>query len=531
MARFLVIGLCAIGWLVLAGGIIAPLAGIPLAAGQSGAISTEPVAVPAWQVLLVRSLALSLTTTVVAVALGLLPAAVLGSASPRRLPTLVGLTLLPLLVPPQVYAYAWQLVAAPASPLSGFLPDSVSDMWLGGAIRAGLISAGWLWPVSAMILAAGWRSAGRTAFTLALLDAGPTRAYLRAVIPSLRSHLMAAAGTVFAISLLEYAIPHLTRCRVYATELLVLVDVGAPAGQIMRMAAQAVAILLVLAVAVVLVIRPTAHWAQVGTDNETANLLRPGRTGVQAGAGRLAWAGAALVWVATLIVPVGIMSAMKPGGSSWAASFSILGREWLSSLGIALAAGAVAIALASATAVLDAAARTRWARGGGWATFLAAATPPAALGVGFVLIYNRPGVVGDLYTDTPCVWILSLVSRYGALAVLIVWLAIGRRGNAAVDQARADGAGAAGVLAHVLLPMIWPSLLAAGLIVTMLAMFEVVITQMTGPVGYPSIAVTLLGQMHYGRDNVVITTSQAVVVAGFVLTQVCGRLLLVGREK
>jgi len=164
-------------------------------------------------------------------------------------------------------------------------------------------------------------------------------------------------------------------------------------------------------------------------------------------------------------------------------------------------------------------------------TFLAAATPPAALGVGFVLIYNRPGVVGDLYTDTPCVWILSLVSRYGALAVLIAWLAIGRRGNAAVDQARADGAGAADVLAHVLLPMIWPSLLAAGLIVTMLAMFEVVMTQMTGPVGYPSIAVTLLGQMHYGRDNVVITTSQAVVVAGFVLTQVCGRLLLVGREK
>jgi len=82
------------------------------------------------------------------------------------------------------------------------------------------------------------------------------------------------------------------------------------------------------------------------------------------------------------------------------------------------------------------------------------------------------------------------------------------------------------VLAHVLLPTVWPSLLAAGLIVTMLALFEVVITQMTAPIGYPSIAVSLLGQMHYGRDNVVITTSQTVVAAGFVLTQVCGRLLV-----
>ncbi|MDM8009148.1 MAG: hypothetical protein QUV05_23655 [Phycisphaerae bacterium] len=531
MARFLVIGLCGIGWLVLAGGIVAPLVGVFAATGQSGSISTELVAVPAWQALLLRSLAMSLTTTVAAVALGLLPAAVLGSAPPRRLPTLVGLTLLPLLVPPQVYAYAWQLVSAPASPLSRFMPDSVSDMWLGGAIRAGLISAGWLWPVSAMILAAGWRSAGRTAFTLALLDAGPTRAYFKAVIPSLRTHLVGAAATVFAVSLLEYAIPHLTRCRIYATELLVLVDAGAPAGQTIRMAVQVIAILIVLAVAVIWVVRPTVHWEPAGMDNETANLLRPGRTGVQGDVGWFTCAGAALVWVCTLGVPVGIMSAMKPGGSSWAASFSILSREWLSSLSIALAAGMAAIALASGTATLGAAARSRWARTGSWATFLAAAVPPAALGVGFVLIYNRPGLVGDLYTDTPCVWILSLVSRYGALAVLIVWLAIGRRGSAAVDQARADGAGATGVLAYVLLPMIWPSLLAAGLIVTMLAMFEVVITQMTGPVGYPSIAVTLLGQMHYGRDNVVITTSQTVVIAGFILTQICGRLLMVGREK
>ncbi|HPD31771.1 MAG TPA: hypothetical protein PLL20_17400 [Phycisphaerae bacterium] len=531
MARLLVIGLCAVGWLVLAGGIVAPLAGVFLAAGQSGAISTELVAVPAWQVLLLRSLVMSLTTTVAAVALGLLPAAVLGSASPRRLPTLVGLALLPLLVPPQVYAYAWQLVSAPASPLRRFMPDNVSDMWFGGAIRAGLISAGWLWPLSAMILAAGWRSAGRTAFALALLDAGPTRAYLRAVVPSLRPHLMAAATTVFAVSLLEYAIPHLTRCRIYATELLVLVDAGAPAGQIIRMAVQVIAILMVLVALVVWIIRPTAHWGQVGMDDETANLARPGRTGIQANTGRLTWAGAALVWVTTLGVPVGIMSALKPGSSSWAASFSILSREWLSSLSIALAAGMAAIAMASGTAMLDAAARSRWARTGGWTTFLAAAIPPAALGVGFILIYNRPGFVGYLYTDTPCVWILSLVSRYGALAVLIVWLTVGRQGNAVADQARADGAGAAGILAHVLLPMVWPSLLAAGLIVTMLAMFEVVVTQMTGPVGYPSIAVTLLGQMHYGRDNVVITTSQTVVVAGFVLTQICGRLLMAARER
>jgi iron(III) transport system permease protein len=530
MARLVVLGICAIGWLVLAAGVVAPLVGMGLAVGRPGSISTELVAVPGSGVLLLRSLTLALTATAAALILGVLPAAVLASAPARSLPTLIGLVLLPLLVPPQVYAYAWQLAASPASPLNRLLPENVAQMWLGGAVRAGLITAGWLWPVPAMILGAGWRSSGRTAYMLALLDTGPTRAYLRAVVPSLRPQLASAAGAVFAISLLEYAIPHLTRCRVYATELLVLVDAGAPSGQIMRMAVQVLAILGLLATGLILVVRPTVHWEQTGTDNETAGLPGPtgqGRWGYVSGK---AWVGSAVIWLATVGIPIGIMAAMKPGGSAWRESFALFAREWLGSLGVAIAAGMLAVSLAASTALLEAATGSRWARAGGWMTFVAAAAPPAALGIGFVLMFNRAGIPGNLYTDTPCVWTLSLVGRYGAIAVLISWLAVGRRGNAAADQARTDGAGVTGVLAHVLLPMVWPSLLAAGLIVTTLSLFEVVITQMTGPVGYPSIAVAILGQMHYGRDNVVITTSLAVVAAGFVLTQVCGRLL-VRREK
>lgn len=526
MTRSAVIGVCVIGWLVLLAGVIAPMAGMGLAPGRGESISTDLVAVPSWQVLLTRSLILAMTATTGAVAMGVLPAAVLGSAPARRLPMLIGLTLLPLLVPPQVYAYAWQLAASPASPLSRILPENVADMWFGGAIRAGLITAGWLWPVPAMILGAGWRSSGRTAYALALLDTGPTRAYLRAVVPSLRTHLLSAAGIVFGIAMLEYAIPHLSRCRIYATELLVLVDAAAPPGQIMTMGLQVMAILVAMAGVVFLLIRPTIHWDSAGGDNDTTLLSGAESSSEPGQCGLPAHLGAALVLLATVGIPVGIMSAMKPGGPAWQAGFSLLGREWLASLGTALATGILAVALAVSTALLEAATLSRWLRIAKWTTFLAAAVPPAALGVGFVLVFNRPGLAGMLYSDTPCVWILSLVGRYAAIAVLIAWLAVGRRGIATADQARVDGAGTSAVLGHVLLPMVWPSLLAAGLIVTTLALFEVVITQMTGPVGYPSIAVTLLGQMHYGRDNVVITTSQVVVAAGFVLTQICGRLLV-----
>jgi hypothetical protein len=53
---------------------------------------------------------------------------------------------------------------------------------------------------------------------------------------------------------------------------------------------------------------------------------------------------------------------------------------------------------------------------------------------------------------------------------------------------------------------------------------------MVGPIGYPSIAMTILGQMHYGRDDVVITTSLAVVAVWVIMMQICG-WLLVRREK
>jgi ABC-type spermidine/putrescine transport system permease subunit II len=102
---------------------------------------------------------------------------------------------------------------------------------------------------------------------------------------------------------------------------------------------------------------------------------------------------------------------------------------------------------------------------------------------------------------------------------------VGRRGIDLVDQARVDGARGGGVLTAVLLPLAAPALLASVIVVTMLALFEVVLSQIVAPVGYPSIALALLNHMHYARDDMVISTSLVIVPAGIAVTQVCGWLL------
>jgi hypothetical protein len=95
-----------------------------------------------------------------------------------------------------------------------------------------------------------------------------------------------------------------------------------------------------------------------------------------------------------------------------------------------------------------------------------------------------------------------------------------------VEQARSDGAGSIGVLAHILLPMFAPVLVAAGLIVAVLAMFEIVVTHLVSPVGSQGLSLTLLNHMHYGRDDVVIATSLTACGAGLLLTMLCGWLLV-----
>jgi len=235
---------------------------------------------------------------------------------------------------------------------------------------------------------------------------------------------------------------------------------------------------------------------------------------------------------------------------AWKEGFLVFQREWLVSLLVAMAVGSGVLIVATTTALQRAAGegwRERLIPGLGIGLAAAAAViPPAALGQGFVLIYNRPGVMDPLYAEglpallrnplglmgdlyekgEPAMWILGLVGRYAALGVLIAWLAVGRRRNVLADQARADGADRFGLLAWVLVPAVWPSLAAAGLIVSALSMFEVVVSQMLSPVRSSAIGISILNQMHYGRDDMVITTSLIVMGAGILLTQACGWLLV-----
>ncbi len=515
------------GWLLLAGASAAPAVGMALSLLDRGRVATDLVKVPSPGRLLLYSATTSVCATVLALMAGVGPAVLLGHSRSRwRRHVLTGICAAPLLVPPQVYAYAWGLATAPHRLLASALPATSGSSAWGSAVRAGLISAGWLWPLVTLIVAAGWRTTGRNAYTLALLDSSPGRAFLRGVLPSLRGHLLAAGCVVFIITLVEYPIPHLSLARTYATELLLLVDVGAPPGQVVMTALPAVGLVAAALVVAGAAMSAVRGWG-AGDDEAVGG-------GWPVGSNRWAMTWLVLLWSLSVIVPVIVMISSLRIAARWREAFTLFREEWLDSCGVAVAAAGVAVVITIGTVVWAGAWTKR--RGavsvsqvgtaGAVLAVLGALVPGAALGVGFVTIYNRDGVVGDLYTQTPVVWILSLAARYAVIPVVIAWLGLRKRWVTAVEQAQVDGARPGDIVGHVLLPMLWPSLVAGGAIVALLSLSEVVISQLVHPVGYPSIALTILGLMHYGRDDTVIIAALLIMGVGVLAAQLSSWLLL-----
>ena len=225
----------------------------------------------------------------------------------------------PLLVPPQIYAYAWELVLGP----SGWWSTLSAGTPLGHAVYAGLISAGWLWPVVALIVGAGWRSTGRATYALAILDVGPVRAWFQAVLPSLRNHVIAAGCVVGSLALIEYAIPHLTLARVYATELMLLVESAVDAKMIFQLAAQVFGLVLVLMVVALIHVRASARWELIRPQEDAS--LGDGSGSV---IGRGAWIVTGAVWLITVGMPLAAMAFSLQRSDAWAEAFSLFARQW-----------------------------------------------------------------------------------------------------------------------------------------------------------------------------------------------------------
>jgi len=466
-----------------------PLAALYLGAADANLETGESIETAG---LLGRSLILAGGVAAIAVVLGYAPGRVLGTTTGSRAKLLVAL-LIPLLLPRYVLYYGWSLLLSPTTELGRFLSTHPEIARAVGSISASLVMILWYWPLTSILIAHGFASVDREAWSLGRLDAGPVRRFSSVTLPLLSRPLCLSWAICFVWVLSEFATFHLAGVRTVGTELAVMYELTGSATAVARAAWPLVVVALAVGIWLWRRTRRLAVNPPTGASGPTPR--------------RWQWVIVGVLWTATLLVPVALLlgnwTDLSPLRN--AVRVHLDGLGW--SLLVAVLAGALSLLLAGGAMV---AARLgpagRWLGPTAYAiTFMAMFLPGSLVAMALLNLVGRLGLASSLGQS----WLLVSIGqavRFAGLALVVLHLLDDSQQQHFAEMAAVDGASRWQSWRHVRWPRQWPALVGIALLVTMLSATELSATMVLLPAGLPDFAQRLLNQMHYARDQEVITS-------------------------
>lgn len=493
-----------LGWIAYAVLVYGPIVALALGLGSLGSpgagsgsvasglpVSSADLALRPTGLLL-RSLGLAGLVAVMALGGGVLVATVLWPGRPGRTRLLPWLAVSLAAVPAYVHALAWSRLLFQLNQILGALDWPTLP-------TSGLAVAAWVQLMAVLPLALGiawWALAGPAPELIqAARLARPEPAVLvRITLPLAAPLLGAGAVLIGLLSLLDYSVPSLFQVNTYS---LALFAEYAATGSAARALALALPLLALTGLATALAVglwRPAA--------------LRPAR------AAESTWAVAAegpwpvsvrlaqglalgLLALQGLVLGASLVAATGGPGRALATTLPV-GDELAYSFALATLTGTLALPAALAVALTLAASQ----RGLAW--FLAVfplAIPAPLIGIGLILLWNRPGMP-PLYS-TAWMPVLAGLARFTPLAALLLAAQIRRADPALVDAARVFQAGPVAGWLRIRLPMLAPGLVAAAGLVFALTLGELGATLLVAAPGRGTLSIRIYNYLHYGSSDAV----------------------------
>lgn len=467
------------------------------------------------------------------VAIGL-PLGVLRGLFNLPLPRLWDLLfLVPFLTPPYIAALSWMLVLQSNGYLQQLTGWDLNDLLFS---RTGIVLVMTLnifpvvyFAVSRSLLASGQR----LAVVARVHGATAWRAFWHVTLPMLAPALAAGMLLAFTLAIEEFGVPAALGSRAGIVMLTVGIEkkladwpIDLPGASLLSLLLIAVALL--------------AWWLQkrlVG-DKEVTSVT--GKPGENSGA-ELGWWTAPAV---TAMALVGGLAVVLPGASMVITSLmgtlsGGIGRDnftlrhftaLFAEQGDALAALGTSLSLAFVSALVVGAlglvaawlVLVRKIKGSAFIDALSlmpAALPGVVVGVGLILLWNQPFWPVSPYNS----WFMLLLSYCCLLLpwpVRYVGSALRQLGNNLEPAARVHGASPLQALRLIVLPLVFPALLAAMLMVFAVASRELVTSLLLAPAGTQTVAVFIWRQFEQG------SVGQGMAMAS--LTLFCGLALMLG---
>ena len=412
----------------------------------------------------------------------------------------------PLVLPSIVLTYGWKeaLRHLGVEPI----PADPADV-----ARCIVSLAAWLWPVPAAVIGLALRRLDPAVQEQAALDGAKRRVTASVLLPA------AAAGfcAAFVLAGQEFSVYDATGISVVATEVRMVYQTGAfldgrpaegdhyPSQSARSAAAAAVGIPLLLVI--LAAAGGAGYFYEVGESGEAVNVGDWPRA-VDAGWG---WTVAAWGVVALALgVPIGSMWASLSRPFDPVYTWREVQPEAVRSLLYAAAAGGVGLVAAASCA----AARARAATAAAVAGFLVGGQ---LLAVGLIRLYDRPGLFW-VYGG-PGIVVMADVGRFAWVALAAGLWTWTRPFAGLRDAAAADGASAIQVAAKVIVPLAWPTLAAAAVLVAALSLTEVPAAILLGP---PTLIPMMISWVHILRFDPMIEASLLIAMIALALSAAVG---------
>lgn len=492
--------------------LVAIACGLPLA-WMVATIASHPSTMQDLQLtafrggLLFRTLSYNAAVAILATAMSLPAAMVLGRGRGWMSRLLWAVLPAALLMPSLAFTYGWSQCVVLAG--MKFVPAGPADVG-----RCIWTLAAWLWPVPAGVIGLALRRMDTSVQQQALLDGVLWRSTFRQLLWA----VVASLAIVMLLATQEFSIYEQTGISVMATEVRMVFESGAfsslPAAGVgsgagagamspdqaaRAAAAVATAIPVLLAT---LLLAGAAVWAagRAGVGEHVS--VGPWPRALDAPWWTLlaGW-GMVILTVGTPVLSL-ILSSHRP--MSLARMWGETGRELTGAMFIAAIAALVAMAVALSSAA-------RWPRGAlviGGLSFLAGGQ---LLAIALIRIYNRDGLTWAYhYWPVP---VLAYVGRFA-------WLPLAAaRGTTSAPwrelraMASLDGAGPWRTARAVVWPLCWPSLAAAALLVGALSLTEVPATAILQPQKPQVLTPLILAWVHIARYDPMIEASLLMMAA------------------
>jgi iron(III) transport system permease protein len=449
------------------------------------------------------------------------------SAAGRRRWLRVGM-LLPILIPPFVAALGWAEAFGPAGLLDDLFGIDLPGLF--GPLGVVLVISVNTIPLAYLVVAAGLASRAEPDLERAARasGAGAVEAFRTVTLPLLRPSLVSAGGLVFVVAVNSFGVPVL---------------LGTPAGfetmttRIYRNLALSsdpesfvgvVAVAAALVAITFLVVAVSDAWTWLG-----GAVVRTGApAGIPPTGLRSRWpaAGVGAYVVLTSLIPFIALVlraltravGLSPVPGNWTlANFEEAlrgaGGAFGNSLILAAGAAGLAVILGGAVAALGRG-RRGWL---GSLPVLTFAVPGSALAVAVLLAY------GSSLRDSLLLILIAYLAKFWALGHRPIAGSLENLPADAIRAARSSGAGPFTVLRTVVIPMLWPAVAAALVLVFLFAFHELTMSALLYGPGSETLAVVILNLRQIG--DVTVTAAMAVMLTLVVLA--AGGVLGLARRK